>query len=283
MTQEVAKRDERRAVAIPTDGADGLSGEFGQGDMAMPICSLGQPMSQGKTEGKFSFPDGRSLDDLEVVVLDIVATRAIWAPVDSGIGAPLCRSADRRMGITLYSTFIEHGKREDIEKLTPEGAEDEQYIVCADCRFGPSAMNFEKVDGLWCPNGYTLLMLDVRTDEPFLYFVKGMQMKSVKQRIVSPALVRLRRTGSAMPWAVTYGWQPRIVEEKEKKRKYYVADITIGPDTSDDDRKQYAEMSVALRGRASEQTEEMPRDEAEQPQPAAAPSDGAKQRQLPRD
>ena len=48
MTQEVAKRDEQRAIAIPTDGADGLSGEFGQGDMAMPICSLGQPMSQGK-------------------------------------------------------------------------------------------------------------------------------------------------------------------------------------------------------------------------------------------
>ena len=107
MTQEVAKRDERRAVAIPTDGADGLSGEFGQGDMAMPICSLGQPMSQGKTEGKFSFPDGRSLDDLEGVVLDIGATRAIWAPVDSGIGSPLCRSAAGRLRSTVSRTSID--------------------------------------------------------------------------------------------------------------------------------------------------------------------------------
>ena len=261
--QQVAKRDEQRSVAIPTDGADGLSGDFGQQDMTMPICSMGQPMSQGKAEGKFSFPDGRSLDDLEVVVLDIVATRAIWAPVDSSIGAPLCRSADRKMGITLYPTFIEQGELKDVEKLNPESAESEQYIVCADCRFGPTAASFEKVDGLWCPNGYTLLMLDVRTDEPFLYFVKGTQMKSVKQRIVSPALVRFRRTGAAMPWAATYQWKPRIVEEKEKKRKYWVADITVGEDTSDANRERYAEMSLALRGRASEQTEEMPRDEAE--------------------
>ncbi len=210
MTNEVAKRDEQRAVAIPTDGADGLSGDFGQGDITMPICSLVQQMSQDKgPEGTFHFPDGRNAnkepgkDALEVVVLDIVATRAIWAPVDSGIGAPLCRSADRKMGITVYPTFIESGELKDVEKLNPESEEGEQYIVCADCRFGRSATNFEKVDGLWCPNGYTLLMLDVRTDEPFLYFVKGTQMKSVKQRIVSPALVRFRRTGAAMPWAAT--------------------------------------------------------------------------------
>jgi hypothetical protein len=228
--------------------------------MVMPVCSLVQPMSQDKgEEGKFWFADGTALDSMKTVVLEIVATRALWAPVDSGLGAPICRSADRRMGMTLYRSFIEDSG--DPMKLHEE---DQAYIPCPDCRFFETARSFEKVDDLWCPFGYTLLMVHAETDEPFLYFVKGMQMKPVKQRIVSPALLRIKKTGKATPYANVQEWRARLVEEKEKKRKYWVADIMSGDALSDAEQESYREMSISLRGRAAEQIEEAAAEEGQQ-------------------
>ncbi len=230
----------------------------------MPICSISQPMSQDKgEEGHFWFPDGTAVKSMNTVVLDIVATRALWAPVDSGLGAPICRSADRRMGITLYPSFVEKGG--DPMELREE---EEAYIPCPDCRFGETATKFDKVEGLWCPFGYTLLMVCAETDEPFLYFVKGMQMKPVKQRIVSPAIVRRNRTGNPAPYTNLLAWTVRLVEEKEKKRKYWVADIAAGKTFSDAEQGSYHEMALNLRGRAAAQTEELPPDEEGQ-QPLA--------------
>ena len=252
-TQEIAT-SQHQPPAIATDGAVGLSGEFWQQDMTIPICSLVQPMSQDKgEEGRFWFPDGRSVEELGVAVLDIMATRALWAPVDSGIGAPICRSVDRKEGITNYGAFIEKGG--DVMKLAAQQG-DAMYVPCSDCRFGPSATSFEKIDGLWCPYGYTLLLCDAENREAFLYFVKGAQMKSVKQRIVSPTLMRWNRTGKAEPWVTAYQLTPRLVEEKEKKRKYWVADIQPVAEFGEAERQELMELAMALRGRAIEQMEE---------------------------
>ena len=248
-TKQVAKRD-NGALAIPDDQT-GLSGEFGRADIVMPVCSLAQPMSQDKgNEGRFWFPDGRSLETMETVVLNVLATRTLWGPIDSGIGAPLCRSVDRKMGITSYASFV--------EAPGPMEESDQTYVPCSDCRFHNTATNFEKIDGLWCPYGYTLLMVDVELGEPFIYFIKGMQTRAVRQRIVSPILMRFQQTGKVTPWANRFTWTPRLVEEKEKKRKYWVADIQASEPISDDDQDFYRELSASLRGAAERTMEEEP-------------------------
>jgi hypothetical protein len=265
-TKQVTKQENGQAVAIPTDGADGLSGEFGEQDVTIPVCSLTQPMSQDRgPEGTFYFPDGRNSskeigeDALDVAVLDIVATRTLWGPVDSGIGAPVCRSGDRKMGLTNYPEFVSEAA--DLMEVLPH--DDPTYVVCSECRFGPSAADFEKIDGMWCPFGYTLLMANVETGEPFLYFIKGSQMKTVKKVIVSPTLMRWNQTGAARPWLTHYRWTPRHVQEKEKKRNYWVADITAVGEFEEKSQEKYAALSAKHRGRASEQTFEA--EPAEQP------------------
>lgn len=245
MTTDLTTKDSaaivERGAALP-----GLSGEFGQQDIVLPVCSLAQPMSQDKGEaGRYSFPDGSSLEQLDVVVLDIVATRALWAPIDDEtVDGPLCRSADRVMGLTS------HAKRVTGDKGAGDG---EQYIVCKECPHFADATTFtkENTDPM-CRFGYTLLMYERELDTPFLFFVKGSAVKPVKQRIVSPALQRYQRGEPPRPWLTPFLWS--VTHKIDGKKNWYQPDITPQEPFTDKEALGWAEMSVSLSGRAAEQS-----------------------------
>src|SRR3989304_4308962 len=147
------------AVTLPEEGAAGLSGEFGQSDITLPVCSLSQPMSQDRgKEGTFWFPDGRRVEGLEGAVRNTVGTRGRWADVTEGISGPLCRSADRREGYT-----------ERAEEVLGGNNEGSMYIPCEACPHFRDNETFES-GSMRCRNGYTLLLYDTQVEAPFLYF-----------------------------------------------------------------------------------------------------------------
>jgi len=221
---------------------------FDKSDVVLPICSLMQPMSQkGGKEGTFYFPDGRELESMRVVVLHMLPTRAVWAPMSEGIGEPLCRSADRKLGWTRYPLRIMEGKAQKEPEAEPTA------IQCADCRLGLTNTTFKKTDdGLWCPNGYSLLLADYETAQPFMYFVKGAAMKEVKQKIVSPIIRASQQSGKYEPWLNAYLWTSRLVQETGKK--YHTPVIVQDTVLEDVHADYYAGMSAEYRPRAEAQT-----------------------------
>ena len=273
---QLASRAERPIAAIGQTVVPGMSGNFGRQDLSLPIMVLTQPMSQDKgVEGRYYFPSGRAVEEMEVVVIGLIATRTAWADIAAGIDGPLCKSTDRATGLTRYPNWIMLGEREakPLEEPVP--------IDCDKCRLGPSAQTFERdSDGLWCPFGYSLLLADFETAEPAIFFVKGMAFREVQSKLVSPALMRYQNTGEADPWRTTSIWTIKLVEEPGKK--YYKPVITPGRALEQPHQDFYAAMSSDLIERSMKQIREDEPQTEQQEQPAAAPSDGAKQRPLPR-
>ena len=247
---ELATRADRPIAAIGQSIVPGMSGNFGRQDVSIPICTLTQPMSQDKgVEGRYYFPDGRAVEEMEVVVIGLVATRTAWADIAAGIDGPLCKSTDRATGLTRYPNWIMLGERE----ATP--LEDPVPIDCDKCRLGPSAQTFERdKDGLWCPFGYSLLLADFETAEPSIFFVKGMAFREVQSKLISPALMRYQNTGKADPWRMSYIWGIKLVEEPGKK--YYKPVITPGRALEQPHQDFYAEMSSELIERSMKQIRE---------------------------
>lgn len=243
-TKDVATRPTGGPLAIP-EGTTGLSGEFGQQDMSIPICSLVQPMSQDKgEEGHFWFPDGRSLKRMEIIVLDIVATRALWRPIEENSDGPLCRSADRKVGLT-----------DDPDRVMGDMAADkyDEGSVELDCIACPHYEDFNIFErGQFCRLGYTLLCHERVEDIPFLYFVKGVAVKPVKQRIVGPALQRVQRGKLATPWMVPFQWTAKLIEVPGQK--YWMPEILPLEPLEESAANYYAEMSLDMSGRASAQS-----------------------------
>jgi len=251
-TTELATQDDQRAVTEYREPPAGLSGEFDQSDIVLPVCSLTQPMSKDKgQEGHFWFPDGTALDKMEVAVLDIIATRGLWATVESGLGL-LCKSIDRMSGTAA---------RPDLVLNDPDQGTDQMAIICSQCPHYEDDKNWVKGG---CRFGYTLLCWDVSRETPFLYFVKGTGVKPVKQRIVSPVLIRYRQTGIAEPWRTVFSFEPQKVQDA--KYKYYVPAIAPVYEADDEARAIYAEKSAELRSRAARQSyeDEQVDDDAEQ-------------------
>lgn len=241
MTTDLTTTD--RHDLVTAGDAEGLSGAFGQEDLSLPVLSLVQPMSQDKGEaGTFSLPDGRNFADLHVVVLELAATRAMWAPMGEGDGRPICRSGDRKTGFSEKPNIVYN------DSTMSEPME----IVCETCpHFADD--QFSRDDYL-CKMGYTLLCYETEQMFPFVFFAKGAAVKAVKQRIVSPALMNYQQTGQATPWRFEYHWQPKLVQSEFK---YYVPDIRIeGPELDEDRQAHYASMARSYRGRASQQTVE---------------------------
>ena len=237
MTSKEVTKSEERGVTTQEDNIVGLSGMFGQGDIATPSCSLVQPMSQDKGAAGTYYLDGRNLDTLEVAVLHIAGTRTLWADISSGIGAPVCKSNDRRQGYTSYGEYILNGA--ELVASSDSELDESTQVSCASCRFGPTNEWGVEEDGLSCKFGYTLLLANIMdNDEPFLYYVKGAQMNSVMRRIVSPTLARKGR-----PWVTRYQFTPRLVEEPGKK--YWVSDITAIAEFDEDSQALYASMAQA--------------------------------------
>ena len=260
---EVAKPQENGQALVVPGGGDGLSGEMGPQDIIVPTCSLVQPMSsQDKGErGKFYFSDSMALDALNVAVLQAAFTRTMWSDINEDIkdlNGPICKSNDRLTGHTNLPEFVEGAAV--LREVLPH--EDKIDMSCASCRFKGTADYGVVVDGLRCRWTYTLLMVDIETRDPFLYFVHGMQMPPVLRAIITPARKRAKKTGNAQPWLNAYHWEPRFVEEK----KNWTVDITTGDQFGEEDLAEFAAMSAELRSHA----EQASQDDA----PAEQPADG---------
>ena len=176
-TQEVAKRQDG-AIALPDEGALGLSGQFDRGDISTPACSIVQPTSKSERgeAGNFWFPDGQTTERLEVVVLEIAGTRTLWAPLEEGEGnAPICRSADRTEGVTNKPSLV---LGEGVAKKQQMEDGPGTYLVCDVC---PHSNDDPYASGDWlCKPGYTLLLYEEERG-PFLFFAKGSAMKIVQR------------------------------------------------------------------------------------------------------
>ena len=256
-TTDVATREPGGAVVPANADIPGLSGEFGRGDISIPICSISQNMSQDKGEaGMFAFPDGSSFEELEVVVLDVVATRALWTPIDDEtVEGPLCRSTDRVLGMTDYPLRVVGDKAEELGVVD---SEETTVLTCETCPHFKDAVTFTKPtsDGpapLMCRNGYTLLMYEDNMEEVILFFVKGSAVSPVKKKIVSPALRRYRKNGQAMPWANAFTW--KVTHKIEGKKNWYQPDIMPGEPFDNEKLDFYEDMARSLSGRAQQSDE----------------------------
>jgi len=240
-TKDLTER-ESTALARPEDLDVGLAGDYDSSDVVTPTCAMVQPTSaseRGKA-GQFYFSDGRSVDSFQAVVLNIYFTRALWGPQGSDYGGPVCRSPDRRMGMTVWPSIVTGKPQEDGEMV---------YIPCAEC---PHANDdkFGMGDGL-CKPGETLLMADAETAAPFLFFVKGTALREVTRVIVSPAIMRRNRGEAAAPWRYVLDFSTRLIEND--KGKFYVPEISVVATCNDEQAAQWAEMAAASESRAEQQ------------------------------
>ena len=241
------------ATLPQTDGAmveyevsgSGMSGSFDEGDLKLPSCALVQPMSQDRGEaGNFWFDqEGRSVKAFTAVVLNIIGTAAMWEPIGSETKGPVCKSIDRVMGLTNKPSVV-------LDKAMEDST---MYIECARC---PHRADWDimKSAPMHCGKGFTLLMCDLETKDPFLYYVKGTQFSPVRDRIVSPALIRRKRYGKAEPWLTPFTWTARDVVQPGKK--YWVPVIVMEKPLDEEQRAFFADLSAQLAGKAERQSEE---------------------------
>ena len=256
-TEEVAKRQDG-AIALPDEGALGLSGQFNRGDVSTPACSIVQPSSASDRgeAGNYWFPDGHTTERLEVVVLEIAGTRTLWAPKDTGETSPVCRSADRTEGLTNKPSMV---LGEDVAKKQHMADGPGTYLVCDVC---PHSNDDPFGSGDWlCKPGYTLLLYEEERG-PFLFFAKGSAMKIVQRMIVSPALMRLRQKRPSAPWQTSFEWTLQLRENE--KGKYYTPEIKALFQLKPEDAKRYEEMAMEMAGKMGERMEAAVQEEAEQ-------------------
>lgn len=245
-TTEVASR-EPTLPAVPEEDMLGVSGDLDASDIITPVCSIVQPTSGSDrgAPGRYWWPDGHAVESMDVVVLLFAGTRTLWAPRSDGESAPICRSPDRRMGMTTKPTLVVRAAQVKKDKLS-DG--EMSYVPCEWC---PHANDdpFKSGEGL-CKPGYSLLLYNEERG-PFLFFVKGAAMRIIKSTIVSPALLRLQRKLPAVPWETEYHWGIRQVEND--KGKFYVPDISVlGPV---DEPTPYREMAYERQEAISRQME----------------------------
>ncbi len=272
-TKELAKQP---ATGVPAVREElGVSGQFGADDFVIPTAQLVQPGSAPErgTAGKFCFQDGRQLDRMVVVTLNIIGTRGILNPYGSADRMFLCHSADRRLGVTSLPEVVVGKDRAEELGFTPGS---ETTIPCELCPhyLDRKKPQFEEGD---CPDMYTLLLFDTEAKIPFLYYVKGTHMWPVKSRIVSPVMTRIDRNEKAEPWRTPFEWKTRPVTSK--KGKWWVPEITPMPDVDADAYELYQEKAMEYSGQAVQQAEQDPDSPEEQRGPEE--STGTKQRRLP--
>ena len=262
-TTDLSKVQEAKVPSLGVEEETGLHGDFDQGDVALPMCAITQPTSAEERgdAGMFWFNDGHSVEAMETVVLDIIGTRTFWAPKGkSDIDGIICRSTNRRDAVARYPALVlstEPAKEKSV-------ALDTQFMECQRC---PHYNDDQYAsDDYLCKKGYTLLMADSTTKNVFLYYVKGVAMKPVTARIVSPVIARTKRGAAAAPWLTPFRWTIHPVQNK--KGKFFVPDVIPAPPLSDKDAGFYADLSESMGSRAAEQME------AEDLEEPAAPADG---------
>lgn len=252
------KTAEKETALTPTNGSNlpapldimeqvGMGGDFDSDDLTIPIMAINQPTSGSERgdPGKFSFSDGRQVDDMETVVLDIIGTRTLWTPKGEEPDGIVCKSADRRVGETDYPALTLGAEQCKKAGVNPDS---KAFIPCKECpHFTDSS--YERADYL-CKKGFTLLMIDRQTKSPFLFYVKGSAMSIVKKRIVSPPLARAARGEVAAPWTTTFAWTVHLIEDPDRG-KWYVPVVVPMQFEGEDLSAEYAGLAVKYSGRAA--------------------------------
>lgn len=255
MTTDLTKRD-GAALTVPNGG--GLEGAYDEGDVALPICAIVQPTSTDRgEEGTFWLSTGQNLKEMDTVVLNVNFTRTLWNPPGSDV-AIVCRSPDRRMGTTSYPSIV-LGEAEAKKQKTVDG--EPMFIECASCphfnddQFGSA----EKL----CSKGFALLMVELESQNAFLYFPSRSAKKAVIRSIVTP-LIQRDRAGQDVSPRNAYHWS--VTPASNKKGKFYVPTITPLPPFEPTDAERYAAQAASMSGRATQQMEDEDLVVAEQPE-----------------
>jgi len=183
--EEIGKMLQPRESMVPSTETEqvGTGGEFDASDLALPYVKIVQATSESGTPGQLWFSDGTpEADVINLVVLHIQFTRSLF---DSDRSASLCSSNDRVIG----------NVREPDELLIAAGA-NVGTLACGGC---PHQDDPQFGKGLLCKKDYALTCINIDTNEPFLFRVKGSAMGVFRYRLISAVAM-----GRKAPWFAAF-------------------------------------------------------------------------------
>ncbi|MCL5266106.1 MAG: hypothetical protein M1343_13105 [Chloroflexi bacterium] len=156
-------------VYKPIEDVEGLEG-FDRSDVTIPRRSIIQPTSdknRGELGSFFDNLTGEAIPEMEVIILRISKSRALWTPGENRSKNPECRSNDSIHGCTVGENPVER--------------------LCTQCEYNPDVNQ-----SLWdkatfnprvhrrCPEQRDFLCIDYADGSMFQLTAKGMSVKSIK-------------------------------------------------------------------------------------------------------
>ena len=205
-----------------TGQPQGMSGEIDPSDIVLPFAKLLQKTSpetnEGHDAGHFLKSSGAETEHLEFVALHIALGRTFY---DGDGGKLICASMDRRMG-----------KPSD-DFAAELGAVPGTMMACRACPHNEDDP-FQK---LGCKLDYTLTCYDLRTEEPFLYRVRGSAQGKFKQRLISAVVM-----GSKPPWFAAFE-MTSVLKTNERKQSWYAPELKPIQFFTDEEKAQWAAYS----------------------------------------
>jgi len=210
MTTELAKQEEQ---------AVGTGGDFDASDLAIPYVKIVQATSETGTPGSFFSSDGTEFDTIKLVVLHIQFTRTIY---DADKSQMICSSNDRITG----------NVREPDELLAAAGIA-EGPLACGGCPHQDDSQ-YAKVA---CKKDYALTCVNIDTNEPFLFRVKGAAMGVFKYRIISAVAMRRKA-----PWFAAFE-MTAVKRTNVRKQSWFAPELKPIQAYDEDDQAAWAALA----------------------------------------
>lgn len=207
----------RESLVPSTETSVGTGGEFDASDLAIPYVKIVQATSESGTPGKFWSSDGSEVDVLNMVVLHIQFTRTFY---DGDAGKLICSSNDRVIG----------NVREP--ELMGDDAPGGQW-ACGGCIH----FNDDPYSKPSCQKDYALTCLNIDTNEPFMFRVKGSAMGVFKYRLISAVAM-----GRKAPWFAAFE-MTTIKRTNDRKQSWYAPELKPIQTYSADEQSQWAAMA----------------------------------------
>ncbi len=246
-TKAVAEQEAARLPATYNPDEAGLAGRDDESDVLTPACSIVQPTSGSERgePGTYWWSSGENAKTFEAMVLQINFTRTLWAPKSTGANAPICRSADREMGMTTQPSEV---LGTDVAKSQGMEEGEMAFIPCEHC----SHFKDEPWGGgdYLCTKGHTLLLFNAEHG-PFVFYVKGTAVGPVKQAVISPAILRRKQQQPLNLCGTEWTWGLTLTEND--KGKFYVPTLMPGRTLDAAEATEHEAMAAEMRGRVSQQ------------------------------
>ncbi len=256
-TKELAKKDETStALALPAGYMEDFPEGYDEADHVLPWFSIVQPSSGSEKkalgkEGTFVSKNGTNYETLRFVLLWTNYGRGKKRPNEEDGSMFICQSEDRKAGRTSEPERI----------LTPEMMTEWNVkpgqdfdIPCELCPLHDDEKN-------WVKNGsrytYTLRCWDLEAGQPFVYFVHGAAMASIRAVIIDRVTPRPTKSG-VMPPEKPFWWAEieMSTQHKEDKGSYYVPIPRIVKELTEEEVVQYVSQAPMVRRAIVEEPDE---------------------------